>query len=74
MTTYIYAVCDYDGHNQIKTVNAASLNSAQEKIIEKYRDYLEIDEEYDNWKEFIEDMQDHEIYITPNIKVLEELQ
>ena len=73
MTTYIYAVCEY-GHNQIKTISATSLNNAQEKIIEKYRDYLEIDEEYDNWKEFMEDMGDREIYITPNIKVLEELQ
>lgn len=72
MTTYIYAVCNY-GHNQIKTVNATSLNNAQEKIIEKYRDQLEIDEEYDNWREFIEDMKDFEIYITPNIKVPEEL-
>lgn len=73
MTTYIYAVCD-DAHNQIKTVSAMSLNNAQEKIIEKYRDCLEIDEEYDNWKEFIEDMKDYDLYITPNIKVLEELQ
>jgi len=73
MTTYIYAVCD-DTYNQIKTISAMSLNDAQGRIIEKFRDYLEIDEEYDNWKEFIEDMEDHEIYITPNIKVLEELQ
>lgn len=73
MTTYIYAVCD-DTYNQIKTVSATSLSNAQEKIIEKFRDYLEIDEEYDNWKEFIEDMEDHDIFITPNIKVLEELQ
>ncbi len=73
MTTYIYAACDY-GRNQIKTVSATSLSNAQERIIEKYRDYLEIDAEYDNWKEFIEDMEDYDIYITPNIKVLEELQ
>jgi len=73
MTTYIYAVCD-NAHNQIKTVSATSLNNAQEKIIEKYRDYLEIDEEYDTWMEFIGDMENYDIYITPNIKVLEELQ
>lgn len=73
MTTYIYAVCD-DTHNQIKTVSAMSLNDAQGRIIEKFRDYLEIDKEYDNWKEFIKDMGDHDIYVTPNIKVLEELQ
>jgi len=73
MTTYIYAVCD-DTHNQIKTVSATSLNNAQEKIIEKCRDYLEIDEEYDTWMEFIRDMENYNLYITPNIKVLEELQ
>ena len=50
MTTYIYAVYDQDCHNQIRTISAMSLKDAQEKIIEKYRDDLELDKEFDNWK------------------------
>lgn len=71
MTTYIYAVCDQ--HNQIRTISARSLKDAQEKIIEKFRDDLELDEEFDNWAEFLDFMDDHEIYITANIQDVETL-
>ena len=74
MTTYIYAVCDQDCHNQIRTVNARSLKDAQEKIIEKFRDDLELDEEFDNWHEFIEFMSDEfDIDITLTIQDIETL-
>lgn len=73
MTTYIYAVCDQDCHNQIRTVNARSLKDAQEKIIEIFRDYLELDEEFDNWHEFIESMSEYDIDITPTIQDIETL-
>ena len=73
MTTYIYAVCDQDCHNQIRTVNARSLKDAQEKIIEKFRDDLELDEEFDNWHEFIESMSEYGIDITPTIQDIETL-
>jgi hypothetical protein len=73
MTTYIYAVCDQDCHNQIKTVNARSLKDAQEKIIEKFRDDLELDEEFYNWQEFIEFMSEHDMDITPTIQDIETL-
>ena len=74
MTTYIYAVCDQDCHNQIRTVSARSLKDAQEKIIEIFRDYLELDEEFDNWHEFIEFMSDEfDIDITLTIQDIETL-
>ena len=43
MTTYVYAVCDDNG-NHIKSVTARSMESAKEKIIDIYRDKLELDE------------------------------
>ena len=74
MTTYTYAVCDQDCHNQIKTVSAISLKDAQEKIIEKFRDDLELDEEFDNWHEFIEFMSnEYDIDITSTIQDIETL-
>ena len=74
MTTYIYAVCDQDCHNQIRTISARSLKDAQEKIIEKFRDDLELDEEFDNWHEFIEFMSDEfDIDITLTIQDIETL-
>ncbi len=73
MTTYIYAVCDQDCHNQIRTISARSLKDAQEKIIEKFRDYLELDEEFANWAEFLDFMDDNEIYISANIQDVETL-
>jgi hypothetical protein len=74
MTTYIYAVCDQDCHNQIRTVSARSLKDAQEKIIERFRDDLELDEEFDNWHEFIEFMSDEfDIDITLTIQDIETL-
>lgn len=74
MTTYIYAVCDQDSHNQIRTISARSLKDAQEKIIEKFRDDLELDEEFDNWHEFIEFMSDEfDIDITLTIQDIETL-
>lgn len=74
MTTYIYAVCDQDCHNHIRTVSARSLKDAQEKIIEKFRDDLELDEEFDNWHEFIDFMSNkHGIDITPTIQDIETL-
>lgn len=74
MTTYIYAVCDQDCHNQIRTISAMSLKDAQEKIIEKYRDDLELDKEFDNWKEFVTYMSNElAIDITPTIQDVETL-
>ena len=72
MTTYIYAVCENDS-NSIETVNAASMNAAKEKIIERFRDTLELDEEFYNWNDFIEFMLDHDIVISKSIQDLEAL-
>ena len=72
MTTYIYAVCD-DAGNHLKTVNAVSMNAAKEKIIEKFRDLLELDEEFYNWSDFINFMEDHDIVISKCIQDLEAL-
>ena len=74
MTTYIYAICDQDCHNQIKTMNARSLKDAQDKIIEKYRDALELDEEFDNWLNFVKYLSDyHGLDITPTLQDIETL-
>lgn len=50
MSNYIYAIA-YDD-NVIKTISAGSIKNAEEKIIEKYREVYEIDEEFDNYHEF----------------------
>lgn len=74
MTTYVYAVCDDNCHNHIKTISARSQKDAQEKIIEHYRDELELDEEFDNWHEFIKFMSDEfDVDITPTIQDIETL-
>jgi hypothetical protein len=74
MTTYIYAVCDQECYNHIRTISARSLKDAQEKIIEKFRDDLELDEEFDNWHEFIDFMSNkHGIDITSTIQDIETL-
>lgn len=74
MTTYVYAVCDPDCHNEIRTISASSLKDAQEKIIEKFRDDMELEEEFDSWNNFINDMSDYYcIDITHNIQDLETL-
>lgn len=73
MTTYVYAVCDENCHNHMKTISARSQKDAQEKIIEHYRDELELDEEFDNWYEFLDFMADHDILITPTVQDVETL-
>ena len=74
MTTYVYAVCDASCHNHIKTISARSQKDAQEKIIEHYRDELELDEEFDNWYEFLNFMANkHGIDITPTVQDVETL-
>jgi len=73
MTTYVYAVCDENCHNHIKTISARSQKDAQEKIIEHYRDELELDEEFDNWYEFLDFMADHDIFITLTVQDVETL-
>lgn len=74
MTTYIYAVCDQDCHNQIRTISAMSLKDAQEKIIEKFRDNLELDKEFTNWHEFINWISnEYSIDITPTLQDIETL-
>ena len=74
MTTYIYAVCDQDCHNQIRTISARSLKDAQEKIIEKFRDNLELDKEFTNWHEFINWISnEYSIDITPILQDIETL-
>ena len=72
MTTYVYAVCDDNG-NHIKSINARSMEHAKEKIIDIYRDKLELDEEFDTWSEFIDFMLEHEIYISYSIYDIETL-
>lgn len=72
MTTYVYAVCE-DGNNHIRTVNAVSMQQAKEKIIEIYRDKLELDEEFANWAEFLDFMWDHEVYISQSVQDVETL-
>jgi hypothetical protein len=57
----------------VKTVSARSQKDAHEKIIEHYRDSLELDEEFDNWFEFLDFMADHDIFITPTVQDLETL-
>jgi hypothetical protein len=66
MTTYIYAVCD-DSGNHLKTVNAASMQQAKEKIIDIYRNDWDIDEEFDNWMDFIDYMEDRDVFISISI-------
>jgi len=66
MTTYIYAVCD-DSGNHLKTVNAASMQQAKEKIIDIYRNDWDIDEEFDNWMDFIGYMEDRDVFISISI-------
>ena len=74
MTTYIYAVCDQDCHNQIRTISARSLKDAQEKIIEKFRYNLELDKEFNNWHEFIQYASDYyAVDITPTLQDIETL-
>jgi len=73
MTTYVYAVCDENCHNHIRTISARSQKDAQEKIIEHYRDELELDEEFDNWYEFLDFMADHDIFITLTVQDVETL-
>lgn len=73
MTTYVYAVCDENCHNHIKTISARSQKDAQEKIIEHYRDKLELDEEFNNWFEFLDFMTNHDIFITPTVQDIETL-
>lgn len=51
MTTYIYAVSD-EHSNHVHTIVGASLKGAQEKLIEKYRDIYEIDEEFTDYRDF----------------------
>lgn len=51
MTTYIYAVSD-EHFNHVHTIVGASLKGAQEKLIEKYRDSYEIDEEFTDYRDF----------------------
>lgn len=58
MSKYIYAVCvDYENH--IYTQAGASLKDAEEKIIEEYRNSYEIDEEFDNYREFCQFMSEN---------------
>lgn len=70
--TYIYAVCS-DGNNHLRTVNACSLQNAKEKIIEQYRNDWDLDEEFDNWMDFIMFMDEHEVYITHSLRDIEAL-
>lgn len=70
MTTYVYAVCDDNG-NHIKTINARSMESAKEKIIDIYRDKLDLDEEFNTWSEFIDFMWEHDINISYSIYDIE---
>ena len=70
--TYIYAVCS-DDNNHLRTVNACSLQNAKEKIIEQYRNDWDIDEEFDNWMDFIKFMDDREVYITHSLQDIEAL-
>lgn len=66
MTTYIYAVC-VDGENHLRTINASSMQNAKEKIIDLYRNDWEIDEEFDNWMDFIDYMDEHDVFISISI-------
>lgn len=52
MNTYVYAVCD-ESDNHIRTINANSMQNAKDKLIDIYREHYEIDEEFDNWTDFI---------------------
>ena len=70
MSTYIYAVCE-DGENHLRTINGSSMQDAKEKIIELFRNELEIDEEFSNWAEFLDYMYDYDIYITQSIQDIE---
>lgn len=51
MSNYIYAVATEDGNHLHKVVGVSTKN-AEEKIIELYRNDLEIDKEFDNYHEF----------------------
>lgn len=50
MSNYIYAIAGDE--NVIKTISASSIRNAEEKIIERYRNDFEIDEEFDNYHQF----------------------
>lgn len=50
MSNYIYAIAG--DKNVIKTISASSIRNAEEKIIERYRNDFEIDEEFDNYHQF----------------------
>lgn len=73
MTTYVYAVCEDRGENHIRTINANSMQNAKEKIIDKYRNDWEIDEEFDSWADFLDYMYDHDVIISQSVLDVEAL-
>lgn len=50
MSNYIYAVA-YDD-NVIRSISASSIRNAEDKIIDRFRDDYEIEEEFNNYHEF----------------------
>lgn len=72
MTTYVYAVCD-NGENHVRTINANSMQNAKEKIIDKYRNDWEIDEEFNSWADFLDYMYDHDLVISQSVLDIEAL-
>lgn len=71
MSNYIYAVA-YDD-NVIRSISASSINNAEEKIIERFRDDYEIDEEFDNYREFKNYMWDNYQVLVSNPQDIEAL-
>lgn len=64
MTKYIIPIFDNEAFEiWIETINASSLNSAKEKFINKILTDYEIDEDYDDWSEFVDRMEEFNIII-----------
>lgn len=64
MNKYICPIFDHDAY-QIwnEVINASSFNSAKEKLINKILTDFEIEEDYDNWEEFVERMDEFQLVI-----------
>lgn len=64
MSKFVYSVCPDDDWPHLETVVASGILEAEEKVINKYYNMFEIDNNSDDFHEFVEEMNVHGVVIS----------
>ncbi len=73
MNKYIYSICPSDEWPQIKTIMATGIEEAEEKVISKYSEYYDLNDNNWDFIQFRDELNEQRMVVISDLYDIEEL-